>query len=48
MIVQNAYAHANPISFSPKSNSIIRTKNLPQKVVIVYSERPEPKAAIFT
>ena len=46
MIIQNAYAHANPISFSPKSNSIIaEAKNLPQKVVIVYSERPEPKAS---
>ncbi len=46
MIVQYAYAHANPISFLPKSNSIIsETKNLPQKVVIIYSERPEPKAS---
>lgn len=46
LITQSVYAHANPISLSPKSNSIITgAKNLPQKVVIVYSERPEPKAS---
>src|SRR5688500_7802898 len=46
LITQSVYAHANPISYSPKSNSIItEDENLPEKVVIIYSERPEPKAS---
>lgn len=43
---QSAYAHANPISYSPGSNSVIEADGtLPDKVVIAYSERPEPKAS---
>ncbi|MGH9976707.1 MAG: copper resistance CopC family protein, partial [Nitrososphaeraceae archaeon] len=43
---QSLYAHANPISYSPTSNSVIDTVGtLPEKVVIAYSERPELKAS---
>jgi methionine-rich copper-binding protein CopC len=43
---QNAYAHASPVSYSPTSNSVIESdETLPDKVVITYSERPEPKAS---
>jgi methionine-rich copper-binding protein CopC len=43
---QNVYSHANPISFTPPSNSVIGVNGtLPEKVVIVFSERPEPKAS---
>jgi methionine-rich copper-binding protein CopC len=43
---QSAYAHANPISYSPVSNSVIEADGtLPNEVVIIYSERPEPKAS---
>src|SRR5919106_694965 len=43
---QSAYAHANPISYLPTSNSVIEADGkLPDKVVIAYSERPESKAS---
>ena len=43
---QNVYSHANPISFTPPSNSVVGVNGtLPEKVVIVFSERPEPKAS---
>ena len=43
---QNVYSHANPISFIPPSNSVVgENGTLPEKVVIVFSERPEPKAS---
>ncbi len=43
---QNVYAHANPTSYLPASNSVIEADaTLPEKVVITYSERPEPKAS---
>jgi methionine-rich copper-binding protein CopC len=44
----NAYGHANPISYSPVANSIIQQVNeqsLPSKVTILFSERPEPKVS---
>jgi methionine-rich copper-binding protein CopC len=44
----NAYGHANPVSYSPSANSIITSKQdepLPDKVVILFSERPEPKVS---
>lgn len=42
----NVYGHAAPVSYSPSANSII-TQNgfLPTKVVISFSERPEPKVS---
>ena len=43
---QNLYSHANPSSLAPSSNSVIGVNGtLPEKVVIVFSERPEPKAS---
>jgi methionine-rich copper-binding protein CopC len=44
----NAFGHANPISYSPTANSIIQQVNeqsLPSKVTILFSERPEPKVS---
>src|ERR687897_3732275 len=44
----NAYGHANPVSYSPAANSIIQQVNeqsLPSKVTILFSERPEPKVS---
>ena len=43
-----AYGHANPVSYSPPANAVInmqqqQSKSLPDKVVILFSERPEPK-----
>jgi methionine-rich copper-binding protein CopC len=45
-----AYGHANPVSYSPSANAIITRQqqgfeSLPNKVVILYSERPEPKVS---
>ena len=42
------YGHANPVSYSPPANAVInmqqqQSKSLPDKVVILFSERPEPK-----
>ena len=46
VVSQSAYAHANPTSYSPQSKSVVgQDGRLPDKVVIVYSERPEPKAS---
>ena len=43
---QNVYSHANPTSYTPSSNSVVGINGtLPEKVVIVFSERPEPKAS---
>jgi methionine-rich copper-binding protein CopC len=43
---QNVYPHANPTSFTPPSNSVVgENGTLPEKVVIIFSERPEPKAS---
>src|ERR687896_2674723 len=44
----NAFGHANPISYSPAANSIMQQVNeqsLPSKVTILFSERPEPKVS---
>ena len=43
-----AYGHANPVSYSPRANSVITSEqdgSLPDKVVILFSERPEPKVS---
>jgi methionine-rich copper-binding protein CopC len=46
-----AYGHANPVSYSPPANAVInmqqqqQSKSLPDKVVILFSERPEPKVS---
>ena len=45
-----AYGHANPVSYSPSANAVIPSqqqddKSLPDKVVILFSERPEPKVS---
>jgi methionine-rich copper-binding protein CopC len=44
------YGHANPVSYSPPANAVInmqqqQSKSLPDKVVILFSERPEPKVS---
>ena len=42
----NVYGHASPVSYSPAINSnILQNGSLPTKVVISFSERPEPKAS---
>jgi methionine-rich copper-binding protein CopC len=45
-----AYGHATPVSYSPPANAVIsmqqqQGKSLPDKVVILFSERPEPKVS---
>ncbi|MFZ0647854.1 MAG: copper resistance protein CopC, partial [Nitrososphaeraceae archaeon] len=44
-----AYGHATPVSYSPPANAVIsmqqQSKSLPDKVVILFSERPEPKVS---
>ena len=46
LIPQNVYSHANPTSYTPQSNAVVgENGTLPEKVIIVYSERPEPKAS---
>ena len=45
-----AYGHANPVSYSPSANAVIPSQqqekeSLPDKVVILFSERPEPKVS---
>jgi methionine-rich copper-binding protein CopC len=43
---QDVYSHANPTSYTPRSNSVVGGNGtLPEKVIIVFSERPEPKAS---
>jgi methionine-rich copper-binding protein CopC len=42
------YGHANPVSYSPSANAVIDSQQqelLPNKVVILFSERPEPKVS---
>lgn len=43
----SVYAHASPVSYSPPSNSVLVQEGalLPDKVIIAFSERPEPKAS---
>lgn len=46
LIPHNVYSHANPTSYTPQSNSVVgENGTLPEKVVIAYTERPEPKAS---
>jgi methionine-rich copper-binding protein CopC len=44
-----AYGHATPVSYSPSANAVIsmqqQDKSLLDKVVILFSERPEPKVS---
>jgi methionine-rich copper-binding protein CopC len=44
-----AYGHANPVSYSPHANAVINMqqqgRSLPDKVAILFSERPEPKVS---
>ena len=45
-----AYGHANPVSYSPSANAVFisqqqENESLPDKVVILFSERPEPKVS---
>jgi len=43
-----AYGHATPVSYSPPANAVISKQqgvSLPDKVVILFSERPEPKVS---
>jgi methionine-rich copper-binding protein CopC len=45
-----AYGHANPVFYSPSANAVITRQQqendlLPDKVVILFSERPEPKVS---
>jgi methionine-rich copper-binding protein CopC len=48
LIPQTVYSHANPTSYTPQSNSVVGENGiLPKKVVIVFSERPEPKASFI-
>jgi methionine-rich copper-binding protein CopC len=42
----NVYGHASPVSYSPAANSVItQNGSLPTKVVISFSERPDPKVS---
>ncbi|MGN6630343.1 MAG: copper resistance CopC/CopD family protein [Candidatus Nitrosocosmicus sp.] len=44
--IHYAYGHALPVSYSPAPNSIInRTDLIPSKVIISFSERPDPKVS---
>src|SRR5215208_90572 len=45
-----AYGHATPVSYSPSANAVItrqqqENESVPNKVVILFSERPEPKVS---
>ena len=45
---QNVYPHANPTSYTPSSNAVVGVSGtIPDKVVIAYTERPEPKASFI-
>lgn len=47
-VTYTVYAHANSISYLPESDSIVGGDgNLPEEVVLKYTERPEPKAILF-
>ena len=42
----NAYGHALPVTYSPSPNSIIKKNEpLPSKIIISFSERPDPKVS---
>jgi methionine-rich copper-binding protein CopC len=46
LVPQNAYSHASPTSYFPPANSVLgQDGTLPDKVVIAFTERPEPKAS---
>ena len=41
-----AYGHALPVTYSPAPNSIInKNESLPSKIIISFSERPDPKVS---
>jgi methionine-rich copper-binding protein CopC len=43
-----AYGHATPVSYSPPANAVISMQQqqlLPDRVAILFSERPEPKVS---
>jgi methionine-rich copper-binding protein CopC len=43
-----AYGHATPVAYFPPANAVIsmqQQQSLPDKVVILFSERPEPKVS---
>lgn len=43
-----AYGHALPVTYSPAPNTIISTtKPLPSKIIIAFSERPDPKVSFI-
>jgi methionine-rich copper-binding protein CopC len=47
-----AYGHANPVYYSPSANAVITRQQqendlLSDKVVILFSERPEPKISFI-
>lgn len=39
------YGHANPTTYSPTPNQVIKSKALPDKVTITFTERPEVRAS---
>jgi copper transport protein len=42
----NVYGHALPVTYSPAPNSIInKNEPIPSKVIISFSERPDPKVS---
>jgi methionine-rich copper-binding protein CopC len=46
-----AYGHATPVSYSPPTNAVIsmqQQQSLPDKVIILFSERPEPKVSYMS
>ncbi|HXT83326.1 MAG TPA: CopD family protein [Verrucomicrobiae bacterium] len=54
ILVQNfnqipyAYGHALPVTYSPAPNSIISTtKSPPSKIIMAFSERPDPKVSFI-
>jgi methionine-rich copper-binding protein CopC len=45
LVPQSVFSHANPTSYFPLPNSMVgQDMDLPDKVVIAYTEKPEPKA----
>lgn len=42
--ISKAFAHANPVSYSPSPNTIFKDEKLfPSSIKILFSERPDPK-----
>ena len=39
------YGHASPTTYSPTPNQVIKSKTLPDKVTITFTERPEIRAS---